>query len=143
MYNEDCFNGDELREVASRMVEQIRQMNSDGDNVDTVLSRGSSGCSLASAILALADFNLYHVYIRKPGEKPHSGNNEYAGRWGNGNAVIVDDLVASGNTVDTILKSEPVRYREEECGAKIVGVLVGSRGVRNHKNLPVYHCGKY
>jgi orotate phosphoribosyltransferase-like protein len=135
-YDYECFRSVSLREAAKSMVKQINKLNKGGANIDTVISRGSSGCSLASAILALSKTKLFHLYIRKEHEQSH-GLDDRAGTWGSGNAVIVDDFIMSGRTITTILESSPVSKRRK----KVVGVLIGARG-GSHEDIKVYCCGK-
>lgn len=135
-YDYDCFRSLTLRECAKSMVKQIRKLNRAGANIDTVISQGSSGCSIASAILALSSDTLYHLYIRKPHEKSH-GERYKAGTWGCGNAVIVDDFIMCGDTITTILESSPIKT----CKERIVGVLIGAKH-GSHDRIKVYCCGK-
>ena len=141
LYNDECFKSADLRKFAESMVRKIKWLNSEGGNIDTIISRGSSGCSLASAVLALADFPLYHLFIRHPSAfHTEHGEQNNAGMWGKGNAVIVDDFICSGETISIILNSEPVISRVERLkDREIVGVLICARD-GSHEQLPVYSC---
>jgi orotate phosphoribosyltransferase-like protein len=136
LYDSDCFLSVSLKEVAKSMIRQINRLNKSGACIDTIISRGSSGCTLASAILALSKKDLYHLHIRKPNETSH-GVNEYAGEWGHEQAVIVDDFIMSGKTITTILGTEVVKKRK----AKVIGVLIGAKK-GSHEAIKVYCCGK-
>lgn len=71
-------------------------------DVKYIVTMGTSGCSLATAILMVADRELFHVSFRKEGESAHSS--KYAGEInGAGSAVIVDDFIATGETVQKIM----------------------------------------
>ena len=133
-YEKDFFQSNTLTEVARNMVLRIRQLNREGKNIDTLISRGSSGCSIASAILALSRKRMYHLYIRKPNDDSH-GNPHKAGDWGKGNAVIVDDFIRSGRTVTELMDSTPVCWDKE----RVVGVLIGAKN-GYHNELPVFCC---
>lgn len=134
IYAIDAFHSKRLKIVANSMLSQIKTLNEQKANIDTILSRGSSGCALASAILALSDFELYHVYIRKPNEEAHT--DIFSGQWGYNNAVIVDDQITSGKTLDAILEAVNKAFSNRE----IVGVIIHNR-FGTHKKLKVYHCG--
>ena len=142
-YDDDCFKSQTLKATATNMATQIQFLNRrkrGSVRIDTVMSRGSSGCSLASAVLALSDIPLSHIYVRKPHEKSH-GNSEYAGSIGdNKKAIIVDDVVSTGDTVKAVLDQA---FR---MGIKVVAILTGgcrcaSDTLRQECDLPVYPCG--
>jgi len=133
-YDRIFFQSGQLKDAAKRMLRLIGKLNRGGANIDTVISRGSSGCSIAAAILALSKKEMHHLYIRKPGEDSH-GKIYQSGRWGSGKAVIVDDFISTGATITAILDSVPV-YDKKSC---IVCVLVNDTESR-HGDIDVYNC---
>jgi len=69
-------------------------------NVNYIVSTGSSGCAIASAMVVLSELN--HLYIRKAGENAHSlhaGDNPAVGT----EVVIVDDFCVSGASIQRCL----------------------------------------
>ena len=140
-YQETLYKSAELKAIAGRMLRRIEALNTDGVCVDTILSRGSSGCSLAAGILALSKAPLYHVFVRKEGERSH-GSRTHAGSWGKGDAVIVDDFVLTGATVDAIIFSEAcVRPKGEKVRAILVAKNNSDTVHGEYNGLPIYHCG--
>lgn len=78
------------------------------DNIDTLLSSGSSGSAIASAMIVLSNKSLKHRYIPKVNEYRHAGN--YVD-WSS-DMAIVDDFIASGNTMKHIVDSVPAIYHQ-------------------------------
>ena len=79
-------------------------------DVTCLLSRGSSGCSIASAMLVLSERELYHIHIKKKGEPSHSS---IAGEFGEDSVIaIVDDLVDTGETVRILVEAAADQYRK-------------------------------
>lgn len=69
--------------------------------VTTLVSTGSSGCSIASAMLCLSKRKLFHYYIPKGNEVRHMTpviNLEHQ------NVAIVDDFICTGSTVIRLLE---------------------------------------
>lgn len=75
------------------------------NDVGTLVSSGSSGCAIASAMLVLSKRPLLHVYVQKQGEKSHDGaiNHTYTSAKARISA-IVDDFSQNGNTIRHIVK---------------------------------------
>jgi len=80
--------------------------------VEMLVSRGSSGCAIASAMLTLADRKLEHHQFRKQGEPAHSedcAGKRASWRYQMANplkgihAAIVDDIVSTGETLESLL----------------------------------------
>ena len=95
-YGESFYNTKELRYFAEMYLRYLPK------EVNTLVSMGSSGNSIASAMLILSDRPLSHIQVRKSKEDAHMS--EYAG-WFQKNAVcaIVDDFISCGNTVQTLI----------------------------------------
>jgi adenine/guanine phosphoribosyltransferase-like PRPP-binding protein len=76
--------------------------------VDRLLSTGSSGCAIATALLVLSDRHLEHTVVRKRHEIAHY---PYAGRYPNRDCkcAIVDDFIASGDSIDRIIDYAKIR----------------------------------
>ena len=146
IYDDAFFHAKSLKETALQMLGVIDHLNSQWkrQKVDTLISRGSSGCTIASAMLALSSTDLHHVFVRKPHENSH-GDCDKAGHWGRGLCVIVDDFISTGDTVRTILDFA------NDNNLKVVAILLGSRSgetffYNGHKKgiskIKVWHCGK-
>ena len=73
------------------------------EDTKVIYSSGSSGCSIASGMLLTSKTPLEHVYIRKPIDNKHHGEN-YIEKLNCNHYVIVDDLISSGQTIINILK---------------------------------------
>jgi len=78
-------------------------------NVDVLLSRGASGCSLAAALILYAGLRgrrLNHVHFRKKSELAHSNHAGTFDEDMSGDHVycVVDDFISSGETLREILE---------------------------------------
>jgi len=98
-YNSTFFNSEKLIKAASEYKILLP------DDVNFLVSTGSSGCSIASALLMLCtDKHLYHLNFRKEGESCHSGLIAGSTMKIKGNGCIVDDFMDTGKTVLYIIK---------------------------------------
>lgn len=72
------------------------------EDVNALMSTGSSGCALASAMVVLSKKPLDHLYVRKETEiAGHSSTS--AGHYGHALLyAIVDDLIDSGQTMEEL-----------------------------------------
>lgn len=94
----------ELKEFAKRYLACLPR------DVTCLLTRGSSGCSIASAMIALSDRGLHHVHVKKSEEVGHSN---YAGLWSGEDVVaVVDDFVDTGATIEALEKWAVERHIE-------------------------------
>lgn len=77
-----------------------------------LISSGSSGCAIASAMIALSERHLQHYYIRKDTDDS-SHWKERAGYQPSGLdfCVVVDDIVATGKTLKSIARKSVVKPR--------------------------------
>lgn len=96
-YNETLYKSKSIGTVAKAYLKKLPP------EVNTLVSRGYSGCSIAAAMLALSKKPLTHIAIKKAKERTHS---DVAGLYFHGRTVgaIVDDFVSSGATVRAILR---------------------------------------
>lgn len=83
-------------------------------DITCLLTMGSSGCSIASAMIALTDkVELHHVYVKKEGEYSHCNT---GGNFEPGDKIaIVDDFIDTGTTVEKLMKFAEARGRIVEC----------------------------
>jgi len=95
-YNHTFFTTKTLRESAKRYLKHLPT------DVDHLLSRGMSGCAIASAMITLSERPLKQTVVRKAHEAAHLS---YAGVCpvSQTKVAIVDDLIATGETVRAIL----------------------------------------
>jgi len=83
--------------------------------VTCLVSMGSSGCAIASAMIALAtDRDLHNLYVKKQSEVSHSGIGGQFNHVGEVTA-IVDDFIDTGDTVRALARvarerTQDVRY---------------------------------
>jgi orotate phosphoribosyltransferase len=83
--------------------------------VDGLVSIGSSGCAIASAMMVLSNRIKTNVCIRKSDEKSH--NNSPTGLHGKASVyAIVDDFIDTGTTVLDLIN----RAREWGCQVKYI-----------------------
>lgn len=118
-YCDTFFNGHGIKQAAREMLALIPP------GTKTLLSTGSSGCAIASAILAMSDKQLDHIYVRRPGENRSAHRQDYAGPGMYVNfpymnpCVIVDDLIATGKSVRRIMKFA------KQHGLIVTDIIVG------------------
>lgn len=89
----------------------IKEFNKLGYNKDVRINlwcRGSSGAIYASLFAILSEYECTICHVKKPGEEAHQSSPEPKGMAVN---VVIDDTVASGETIRQILKS----MRERLC----------------------------
>ncbi len=111
-YRKSFFRSDNLQKYAKEYLKVLPK------DVTCLVSRGSSGCSIASAMLVLSERRLKHWYIRKERERAHEG-------WDAGFRnkrdifAIVDDFINSGQTVEKI-----INYIKKEYGIKNIRCII-------------------
>jgi orotate phosphoribosyltransferase-like protein len=104
-YAKSFYNTNELKTYAEKYLKKLPK------DVTCLLSIGSSGCSIASAMLALSTKNLRHISVRKEKEARKSHDWEYAGvRDSKDIYCIVDDFISTGATIENLLKK--IKYFE-------------------------------
>lgn len=88
-------------------------------DVTVLLCTGSSGCSIASAMIVLSKNPLRSIYVRKEGEKSHrDGSVGNCDMRPNDVVFIVDDFIEKGYTVARLLEWADKRK------FKVTGILV-------------------
>lgn len=98
MYGDDFFINSKFKRIAKAYLECLP------NEVTHLVSQGSSGCAIASAMLVLCERELKHVFVRKEGEKAHcQGSVGWRPSYPEDVAAVVDDLVSTGETVRTLL----------------------------------------
>jgi orotate phosphoribosyltransferase len=126
IYGESFYDSETLYNCAKSYLKKLPK------DVTHLITRGASGCAIASAMLVLADRPLKTLVIRK-GEKVHSS--AYTGFCPIGEqsvAAIVDDMISTGDTIEQILKWDEARSN------LIKYVLVGqnyAQGIEFSKKL--------
>lgn len=95
-YNHTFFESTSLKTAAMRYLEHLPP------DVDHLLSRGMSGCAIASAMIALSERPLAQTVVRKEHESAHMA---YAGipPAFQAKVAIVDDFIHYGETLRAIL----------------------------------------
>ncbi len=97
VYGQSFYVKDELKTHASRYLAALPT------DVTCLVSTGSSGCSIAAAMLTLSTRRLRHWYIRKEGERGHSGAHTNGAHGHRGELCIVDDFISSGDTIKRVI----------------------------------------
>lgn len=101
------------------MVEEFIEISEYKDKYINIICRGSSGAIIA-AIFAMKVPNVCQiVHVKKPGENSH--NNSVSLSEDNAINIIVDDLIASGSTMNAIWNC----VKDKTKDFKIHCVLVG------------------
>jgi orotate phosphoribosyltransferase len=93
-YGESFYDSVSLGYYARRYLRALPK------EVHKLLSQGTSGCAIASAMLSISKRKLMHTCVRKEGERAHLPYNIQAY---DGCYAIVDDLVDTGNTIHRLL----------------------------------------
>jgi orotate phosphoribosyltransferase-like protein len=93
-YQDTFFKAKSIKKVAKLYLKNLPL------EVDGLMSTGSSGCAIASAMLVLSKQPLVHTYFRKEKENAHGGSliRQYATKW-----AIVDDFIVTGRTIQNII----------------------------------------
>jgi orotate phosphoribosyltransferase len=110
-YAKTFFNSKELKWWANKYLEKLPP------DVKGLVSRGSSGCAIASAMCVLSERPLTNLVIRKPNERAHG---EIAGTLPSEPVAIVDDFISDGITMEAIL----AEMRRKTPEAKLVCIIV-------------------
>lgn len=99
-YQRTFFEQKSLREAAREFLKHLPS------DVDVLLSQGSSGCTIATAMMLASRRTLTHVYVRKEYEMKGHGT-QFVG-WdyilADHKFAIVDDFISNGRTIRRILK---------------------------------------
>ena len=143
IYGKDFFVPKTLTYYAQEAIGTLKQINqrSSPSNppIKYLLSTGSSGCSLASAMLVLSPTKLNHMYVRK--ETDTTGHtNWYTGVNLCSHAVIVDDIIDTGDTIEYLL-SQVEKYTSVRVRAIIVvASFIGSSDIQG---IQIYTLRSY
>lgn len=131
-YQKTFFESEDLQAFASVF---LRALPAD---VDKIVSTGSSGCSIASAMLAISKRKLQHFYIRKEKERQESHGNSVVGNLDclYGKVAIVDDFIASGETIRRVIsKLESLQGAFNSGDVEIACIIVGYRDGDNSRKV--------
>lgn len=96
------------------------------EEVNFLVSTGSSGCAIASAMLVTSARSLRHVVIRKDSEQSHGSSRIWEFPQ-NPVGAFVDDFISTGNTANAVLK---------QCKEKVKYVIVGTSDFSPNGNKP-------
>jgi len=110
-YGQSLFYGSSLKQIVLEYLALLP------DDIDTLVSRGSSGCAICTAMLLCSERQLYHVSYRKEGEDSHSGLG-YSGGFGRHEIAIVDDFISTGQTVKFLV--DKLTGENRKVGAIVV-----------------------
>lgn len=113
-YGETLYNRKELKKALPYYVRAINRICKKDKKLRVLISTGSSGSILATAILLHAKRNLVHLHVGKQAghHGPISGN-----KWdirGENHAVFVDDFIESGKSLDRCIE-----HVEEICSHNV------------------------
>lgn len=131
-YSETFYEGITLSKAATVYLRHLPR------NVGGLLTQGTSGCAIASAMLAKSKRKLIHVSVRKDEESSHQAG--YAGKVENVKYAIVDDFMDTGRTVRRL------ELWANSRSLTVVAVLVGHRpqyGAKGVDSCPVIELDSY
>ena len=128
-YSGTFYDGKTLNRAAKVYLEYLPH------DVNGLLSQGTSGCAIASAMLVKSRRKLSHVAIRKDGEMSHQAG--YAGTIRGGKYVIVDDFMETGKTINRIYEWAKAR------GIEVAAIFVGHRKGSFAFECPVVELDKH
>ena len=109
-YEKTFYGGKSLKAITKRFLKELPE------DVNFLISTGSSGCAIASAMIVTADRHLRHCVIRKENEDSHSGLRGF-GYPKKPVGAFVDDFISTGTTVKRVL---------EECEKRVRYIMVGT-----------------
>lgn len=102
VYNSSLYSSGRQQHFARRYLRALPK------DIRYLVSGGSSGHAIASAMLALSDRDLFHCHIVKPSDtQSHRGctNHRYRGHFPLGPWAFVDDVTSSGDTYRAICEA--------------------------------------
>lgn len=131
----DVFSPSLFQTLVEETIRKAREIRED-DAFDTIAFSGTSGCALGFILGHALDVPI--ICIRRHGEESHyhawreENNRAFEGNSDTKRYLIVDDFIASGNTVNRIM--DIIRYN---CGldAKCVAMLM----YRQAPKVKVFH----
>jgi orotate phosphoribosyltransferase-like protein len=101
-YGSTLYAPETLKEVAKIYSATLRQLLKQDKSIEGLVSTGSSGAILASAMMVRPLMrNLYHVHVNKPNEgNSHSGDlSGYSASYSSANVVFIDDFISQGGSL--------------------------------------------
>lgn len=138
-YSHRQYNPEALRSTAQRIAAVLPKL-MEYTGAEAVAVTGKSGLSLAFATMMLVDFPL--IVVRKRGENTHGSSIEGTPGKSITKYLILDDFIASGNTVHTIV-DDLARYGlmgSDGLKGDCVGVL--QYDTSDSRSRPVHHEGR-
>lgn len=106
-YGTTLYYTEGLKNIIPRYVRQVRKILNKDETVTGLISAGSSGAALATAILLRSKKDLQHVHIQRQGSCSHSGIKSGI-LYPESNLIFIDDFIDSGTTFnhckDTLVK---------------------------------------
>lgn len=138
-YNETFFCSRSLKEIVPFYIDVFKKIDK-RTRIDAILSVGSSGASIASAILMgiTKRPDLRHISVPKTSESRHSDNGHYQIRFCDiKRVIIVDDFIESGKAMYTIIKWTDKLQRDVKVKIEAIIVHGSKRQSWNKRNIPV------
>jgi adenine/guanine phosphoribosyltransferase-like PRPP-binding protein len=128
-YLRRVFNPEDLKAMVERVNDKLLELQDKGASIDAIAFRGQSGAGMAYPLSAIHGWRL--ICVRKPSVDSHGRYIEAV----DGDVfryVIVDDLIATGQTIHNIVNA----LSEATC----VGIILYDPGYQGDTwdGIPVY-----
>ena len=133
---EPALNPSLRKKTVKRIIETINVLVG-SDKFDAIAFRGMSGALIAPAVAAKLRKNL--IMVRKT-DGSHSGY-DMEGETNVANYIIVDDLIASGATVDAIIQKINSKRQIDKPEPKCIAIILfcdDKAAVGDYNGIPCY-----
>jgi adenine/guanine phosphoribosyltransferase-like PRPP-binding protein len=127
------------REAKKIVAKCVRLLEKSGLEFTTIAFRGLSGALIAPAIALEMDKTL--LAVRK--QKTDHGSYPVEGDHNAKNYVIVDDFIATGNTVDTIMEKIAEHIPHAKCVAVLQAYYFNHEDFAEYHSWPEILCTRY
>jgi orotate phosphoribosyltransferase len=136
-YGETLYNRKELKKALPYYVRAINRLCKQDKKLKVLISTGSSGSILATAILLHARRNLVHLHVGK--EAGHHGHIS-GNKWdlcGENHAIFVDDFIESGHSLDRCIEHVENICSNVKLNHCLVAFKIGvANGAELRENYP-------
>lgn len=132
-----CAYNMEMRKVVlDKIVQMIRRS---GVQFDTIVFRGMSGCLIGPSVADI--LNKPFLMVRKENDGSHSSH-DCEGHADINKFIIIDDLICSGATIDSINRTFASEMPDKAQSANCVAIFLYNQSYAEmyYRNTPIYAC---